>query len=112
MAIRYTQHANMAQLQKEAQPQADALSAPDNPHWDMKNHTKRQIDAKEHIMSHYNEVINTLYTTRAGTKGRQKHLQDVQGLGGMQLHAMSQQTDDDEENEVQEYIIKPLIGKL
>jgi hypothetical protein len=51
-------------------------------------------------MSHYNKVINTLYTIRAGTKGCQKHSQDVQGLCGMQSHATSQQTDDDEEDEV------------
>jgi hypothetical protein len=63
-------------------------------------------------MSQFNEVINASYTTREGTKGCQKHLQEVQGLGDMQLHATSQQTDVDEEDEVQEYIIKPLIRKL
>jgi hypothetical protein len=51
-------------------------------------------------MSQFNEVINTLYTTKEGTKGCRKHLQDVQGLGDMQLHAMSQQTDGNEEDEV------------
>jgi hypothetical protein len=63
-------------------------------------------------MSQFNEVINTLYTTREGTKGCQKHLKDVQGLGDMQLHATSQQTNDDKKDEVREYIIKPLIRKL
>jgi hypothetical protein len=112
MATRYPQYANRAQLQREAQPRADRLTAPDNPHWDSKNHRKWKTDAKERITSHFDEVSNTSYSTRGGTKGCQKHLQDVQGLGGMQLHAMSQQTDDDEEDEVREYIIKPLIGKL
>jgi hypothetical protein len=78
----------------------------------MKNHRKQQIDVKERITSQFNKVINTSYTTRKGTKGCRKHSQDVQGLGDMQLHAMSQQTDDEEEDEVQEYIIKPLIRKL
>jgi hypothetical protein len=53
---------------------------------------KRQTDAKEHIISHSDEVISTSYTTREGTKGCQKHSQDAQGLGGMQSHATSQQT--------------------
>ena len=57
-------------------------------------------------------MINTSYTTREGTKGCQKQLQDVQGLGGVQLHAMSQQTDDEEEDEVLGYIIKLLIKRL
>jgi hypothetical protein len=112
MATRYPQHANRAQLQREAQPRADRSSAPDNPHWDTKNHRKQQTDAKEHITSQFNKVINTSYTTREGTKGCQKHSKDVQGLGDMQLHATSQQTNDNEEDEVQEYIIKPLIRKL
>jgi hypothetical protein len=112
MATRYLQCANRAQLQREAQPRADRLSAPDNPHWDTKNHRKRQTDAKEHITSQFNEVINTSYTTREGTKGCRKHSQDVQGLGDMQWHATSQQTDEEEEDEVREYIIKPLIRKL
>jgi hypothetical protein len=111
MATRYPQRANKAQLQREAQPQADRLTAPDNPHWDSKNHRKWKTDAKEHITSHFDKVSNTSYSPRGGTKGCQKHSQDVQGLGGMQLHATSQQTND-KEDEVQEYIIKPLIGKL
>jgi hypothetical protein len=90
MATRYPQHANRAQLQREAHPRANRSSAPDNLHWDMKNHRKRQTDVKERIMSQFNKVINTSYTTREGTKGCQKQLQDVQGLGDMQLHAMSQ----------------------
>jgi hypothetical protein len=112
MATRYPQCANRAQLQREAQPRADRSSAPDNPHWDTKNHRKRQTDAKERITSQFNKVIHTSYTTREGTKGCRKHSQDVQGLGDMQWHAMSQQTDEEEEDEVQEYIIKPLIRKL
>jgi hypothetical protein len=72
------------------------LSAPDNPYWDMKKQMKQQTDAKERITSHSDEVISTLYTTREGTKGCQKHSQEAQGLGGMQSHAMSQQTVDEE----------------
>ena len=112
MATRYPQCANRAQLQKEAQPRANTSSAPDNPHWDTKNHTKRQTDAKEHITPHFDEVINTSYTIREGTKGCQKQSQDVQGLGGMQSHATSQQTDDNEEDEVLGYIITRLIKRL
>jgi hypothetical protein len=74
--------------------------APDNPHWDSKNHRKWKTDAKECITSHFDEVSNTSYSTRGGTKGCQKYSQDVQGLGGMQSHATSQQTDDNEEDEV------------
>jgi hypothetical protein len=89
---------------------------------------KWQTDAKERIMSHSDEVISTSYTTREGTKGCQKHSQDAQGLGGMQLHAMSQQTviDQDElhrrriakrmaieeKDERFIYIIRPLQRRL
>jgi hypothetical protein len=58
---------------------------------------KWQTDAKERIMSHSDEVISTSYTTREGTKGCQKHSQDVRELGSMQLHATSQQTVIDED---------------
>ena len=63
-------------------------------------------------MSHFNKVINTSYTIREGTKECQKHSQDVKGLGGMQSHATSQKTDDEEEDEVLRYIITLLIKRL
>jgi hypothetical protein len=80
--------------------------APDNPHWDTKNQMKQQTDIKECITSHSDEVINTLYTTREGTKGCQKHSQDAQGLGGMQSHATLQQTVNKEEELHHRRIIK------
>ena len=100
MATRNPQRANRAQLQTEAQPRADTSSAPDNPRQDTKKHRKRQTDVKECITSHFDEVNNTSYTTREGTKWCRKRSQDALGLGGMQLHATSQQTDEDEEDEV------------
>jgi hypothetical protein len=102
--------------------------APDNPHWDTKKQMKQQTDAKERITSHSDEVISTLYTTREGTKGCRKHSQEAQGLGGMQSHATSQQTVNEEFElccreimkrmvieEVDErfkYIIRPLQRRL
>jgi hypothetical protein len=89
---------------------------------------KRQTDAKERITSHSDEVISTSYTTREGTKGCRKHLQEAQGLGGMQSHAMSQQTVDEkfelrrreimkrmvveEVDERFKYVIRPLQRRL
>jgi hypothetical protein len=79
-------------------------------------------------MSHSDEVISTSYTTREGTKGCRKHSQEAQGLGGMQLHATSQQTVNKEDElccreimkrmaieEVDErfrYVIRPLQRRL
>jgi hypothetical protein len=103
-------------------------SAPDNPHWDTKKQMKQQTDAKERIMSHSDNMISTSYTTREGTKGCRKHSQEAQGLGGMQLHATSQQTVDEafelchreimkrmvieEVDERFKYIIRPLQRRL
>jgi hypothetical protein len=128
MATTYPQHANKAQLQREAQPQADMSSAPDNPHWDTKKQMKWQTDAKERITSHSDKVISTSYTARNGTKGCRKHSQEAQGLGGMQSHATSQQTVDEkfelchreimkrmvieEVDERFKYIIRPLQRRL
>jgi hypothetical protein len=83
-AARYPQCASRAQLQDEAQPRADTLSAPDNPHWGLKEQLHQLSDMQSHAMSFSVEVSNTSCTSQNSTSRHQNQSQTIYG-GDTQL---------------------------
>jgi hypothetical protein len=88
-ATRYPQHASRAQLQDEAQPQADASSAPDNPHWDSKERPRQLSGTQSRATSLCDEASNASCTTRNRTSRYRNQLQTAYGSDAQSRHSVS-----------------------